>query len=39
MSIEEIKNLIGDAVKAHLEGGSHRTHCYSKSYMKSTDAL
>jgi len=39
MFIDEIKNLIAVAVKAYLGGGSHRTHRYSKSYMKRIDAL
>ena len=39
MSIEQIQNLIADAVKAHLEGGSHRTNRYRKPYMKRIDAL
>ena len=39
MSFEQIQNLIADAIKAHLEGGSHRTHRYSKLYAKRIDAL
>ena len=39
MSIEQIQNLIADAVKTHLQGGSHRTHRYSKPYTKRIDAL
>ena len=34
MSIEQIQNLIADAVKTHLQGGSHKTHRYSKPYTK-----
>ena len=39
MSIEQIQNLIADAVKTHLQGGSHKTHRYSKPYTKRIDAL
>ena len=39
MLAEQIQNLATDAVKAHLERGSHRTHRYSKSYKKIIDAL
>ena len=39
MSIELIQNLIADVVKTHLQGGSHRTHRYSKPYTKRIDAL
>jgi len=39
MSVEHIQNLIANMVKAHLEGGSHKTHCYSKPYTKRIDAL
>jgi len=39
MSVEQIQNLIADAVKTHLEGASHKTHCYSKPYAIGIDAL
>ena len=39
MFIKEIENLLVDAVNGHLGGGSRRTHCYSKPYMKRIDAL
>jgi len=39
MSVEQIQNLIVDAVKTHLERGSHKTHDYSKPYMKRIDTL
>jgi len=38
MSIEQIQNLMADAVKIHLEGGSHRAHRYSKPYTNRIDA-
>jgi len=39
MSVEQIQNLIADAVKTHLEGGSHKTHIYIKPYTKRIDAF
>jgi len=39
MSIMQIKNLIANAIKAHLKGGSHRIHHYSKPYTKRIDAM
>ena len=38
MFVEHIQNLIANAVKAHLEVGSHKTHCYNKPYTKRIDA-
>jgi len=39
MTIEQIQDLIADAVKAQLGGGSRRTHLYTKPYTKRVDAL
>jgi len=39
MSIEQIQNLIANAVKAQLGEGPHKTHLYTKPYMKRIDAL
>ena len=34
MSVEHIQNLITNAIKVQLEGGSDKTHLYTKSYTK-----
>ena len=39
MSVEQIQNLIANAVKAQLGGGSHKTHLYTKPYTKKIDAV
>jgi len=39
MTIEQIQDLIANAVKAQLGGGSSRTHLYIKPYTKRVDAL
>jgi len=39
MSVELIQSLMTNAVKAHSGGGSHKTHFYTKPYMKRIDAL
>jgi len=39
MTIEQIQDLIANAVKAQLGEGSHRTHLYTKPYIKMVDAL
>jgi len=39
MSIGQIQNLIANAVKTQLEGGSRKTHLYTKPYTKRFDAL
>jgi len=39
MLVEQIQNLIGNAVKAHLGGDSHKTHLYKKHYTKRIDAF
>ena len=39
MLIKHIQSLIADVLKAHLEGGHHGTHRYSKPYMKRIYAL
>jgi len=39
MSVEQIQNLIADAVKAHLGGGSHKALLYKKPYTKRIDAF
>jgi len=37
--VEQIQNLIANAVKAQLGGRSHKTHLYTKPYTKRIDAL
>ena len=39
MTIEQIQDLITNAVMAQLGEGSRRTHLYTKSYTKRVDAL
>jgi len=39
MSIEQIQNLIANAVKAQLGEGSYKTHLYTKPYTKRIAAL
>ena len=39
MSVEQIQNLIANAVKAQLGGGSHKIHLYTKPETKRIDAL
>jgi len=39
MFVEQIQNLIANVVKAQLEGGSHKTHLYTRPYTKRIDAL
>ena len=39
MSVEQIQNLIADAVTAHLGGDSHKAHLYKKPYTKRINAL
>jgi len=39
MYVEQIQNLIANAVKAQLGGRSHKTHLYTKPYTKRIDAL
>jgi len=39
MSIKQIQNLIATAVKAHLEGDSHKIHLYKKPYTKRINTL
>lgn len=39
MIIKQIQDLIANAVKAHLDGGSYRTHLYTKPYTKRENVL
>ena len=39
MTIEQIQDLIANAVKVQLGEGSRRTHLYTKPYTKRVDAL
>jgi len=39
MTVEQIQDLIANAVKAQLRGGVCETHLYTKSYTKRVDAL
>jgi len=39
MTMEQIKDLIANAVRAQLGEGSRRTLLYTKSYTKRVDAL
>ena len=39
MTIEQIQDLMANAVMAQLGGGSRRTHLYTKPYTKRVDAL
>jgi len=39
MSVKQIQSLIANVVKAQLRGGSHKSHLYTKPYMKMIDAL
>ena len=39
MTFEQIQDLIANAVKAQFEGGSYKTHLYTKPYTKRVGAL
>ena len=39
MTVVQIQDLIANAVKAQIGGGSHRTHRYTKPYTKRADTL
>jgi len=39
MTVKHIQDLIANAVKIQLGGGTHKTHLYTKPYTKRVDAL
>jgi len=39
MPVEQIRELIVNAIKTQLEVGSQKSHLYTKTYMKRIDAL
>jgi len=39
MTVEQIQDLIANAVKVQLGGGAHKTHLYTKPYTKRVDAF
>jgi len=39
MAIEQIQDLIANAIKVHLEGSERKAHLYTKPYTKRVYAL
>jgi len=39
MTIEKVQDLIVNAVKVRLGGDVHKTHLYTKPYIKRVDAF
>jgi len=39
MTVEQIQDLIANALKIQLGRGAHKTHLYTKPYTKRVDAL
>jgi len=39
MTVQQIQDLVANAIKAQLGGDMHKTHLYNKPYAKSIDAL